>query len=91
LAARIARTEFAGPRGTTGDRDAARDGAPQSGELPHPPAYSAFGALGWLCAGYLLVGLGAALYAGEGPLRAVPAEVLPRLGAVCAVTVLCGT
>ncbi len=96
LAVGVARTEFTGRGRPAGNREAARGGAPEGRaaadeESLHAPAYSAFGTLGWLCAGYLLVGLGAVLYADDGPLRAVPAEALPRLCAVCAVTVLCGT
>ncbi|MBQ0986090.1 hypothetical protein KBZ10_16530 [Streptomyces sp. F63] len=89
LAVRVARTEYPGPGETAGARHAARHRAPA--EPPPPPGHSAFPTLAWLCAGYLAVGLGAALYADEGPLRAEPAAVLPRLCAICAVTVLCGT
>ncbi|MEU4889801.1 MULTISPECIES: cell division protein PerM [Streptomyces] len=88
-AACVARVESANPRGAAAGGFAAGEGLPE--DAGPPPAYGVFGTLGWLCAGYLLVGLAAALYADEGPLRTVPAEVLPRLVAASAAAVLCGT
>ncbi|NJQ00683.1 cell division protein PerM [Streptomyces zingiberis] len=64
-----------------------------AGEPPASPGGGAvFATLGWLCAGYLLVGLVglyAVVSAGE-PLRASPGEASVRLCALCVGAVLCG-